>query len=164
MVAFSLPFGVLQIVILTDEEPDDEGTITTFGDRGLIYIQMFNLGQNEKELRDFFEGRTSDPQVLRDNNINIDVDEIISRGTTPIADATVMYVVQRGSVSTRGQESDGITSMMLFDCPQDSRTRFAIWFGPDPDPGAAAHDLDLTGTPGDEAEMRSFVGQFRLCE
>ncbi len=28
--------------------------------------------------------------------------------------------------------------MVLIECPDDERLRFGIWFGPDPDPEAAA--------------------------
>ncbi len=161
--AFTVPF-VMETAILTDREPNADGMITGFGERGLIYLEMIRMGQDQDELRAFFEGRTSDPTVLRRNNINIDVDEIIGRGVIPTDESTLMYVTQRGSVSAHGVSSDGITSLMLVECPQDKRARVAIWFGPDasPDSGPATA-AELTGTPADEAAMREFMGHFRVC-
>ena len=118
---------------------------------------------DDQELRDYFEGKTDDPRVLRDNNIDVDVDEIITRGIVPLDAATLMYVAQRGSVSTQGFKGEGVTSVTLIDCPDDKRLRMAIWFGPDPDPGLTADEADLTGTPADEAALVEFMGGFRFC-
>jgi hypothetical protein len=163
MVAFSIPF-VLDIAILSDREPGSDGMIRDFGERGFIYIQFIRAGQDEQDLRDYFEGRTSDPRVLRDNNINIDVDEIIARGVIALDDASLMYVAQRGSVQAQGFKGEGITSLTLIDCPEDKRLRMGVWFTPDPAPEAAVGEMDLTGTPADEAALAAFMGRFRYCD
>jgi len=162
MFAFSIPF-VLKTAILSDEEPGADGVVSGFGERGLIYVQLLNLGQDEQELRDYFEGKTSDVRVLRKNGINVDMDEIIQRGSVPLEDSTLMYVAQRGSVSTQGYSGKGITSVILIDCPDDEKRRMAIWFGPDPDPGSSGDELQLAGTPADETAMAEFLGGFHFC-
>ncbi len=162
VVAFTVPF-LMETAILSDREPGPDGEIHGLGDRGLVYVELIRMRHDERELRDYFEGKTSDPGVLRRNDINIDVDEIISRGVIPTDEATLMYVSQRGSVSAQGMSTDGVTSVVLIDCPQDKRGRIAIWFGPDPDPGVPADRLDLSGTPADENALRQFLGHFRFC-
>jgi len=165
MIAISIPF-VMETALLTDEEPRNDGQEANFGDRGFIYLKMLRFGQNEEELRDYFEGRTDNADVLSDNGINIRIDEVIRRGTMEQAGAELMYVVQRGRVSMgrRGRNrDDGLASMALIECPDDSRLRIGIWFVPDPDPEADAETLDLTGTPGDPAAMAEFYGHFNLC-
>jgi len=165
MVAFSIPF-VMETALLTDEVPTEEAEEANFGERGFIYLKMLRFGQDEQELRDYFEGRTDNADVLSDNGININVDEVIRRGTMQQAGAELMYVVQRGRVSMgrRGRDrGDGLASMSLIECPDDSRLRIGIWFAPDPDPEADAETLDLSGTPGDAAAMAEFYGHFSLC-
>lgn len=162
MMAMSVPF-VMDLAILTDAEPASDGAIHGFGQRGLIYIQLVSMGQDEQELRDFFEGKTSDPRVLSRNNINIDADEVITRGVLPVEDATLMYIAQRGSVATHGYSAEGVTSIILIDCPADGRSRTAIWFGPDPSPGTPAAELDLAGTPADETAIAEFMRHFHVC-
>ena len=162
MRALSVPF-LMDLAMLTDIEQADDEDDPEFGDRGLLYVKMFRLGQNEEELRDYFEGRTDDANVLEDSGINIDVDEIIHRGAMEIGDADLMYVIQRGNVSMGRRDGGGLASMTLIECDSDSRMRIAIWFVPDPDPDAAAVDLDMAGTPGDPEAMREFFAHFELC-
>jgi hypothetical protein len=162
MVAFSIPF-VMETAIITDEPPGADGLVTDMGERGLIYVNMF-LRQDKEELRDYFEGRTSDSGVLSRNNIRIDIDEIIGRGTVPMEHGTLMYVALRGGVNAHGHSGEGITSVILVDCPGDSRLRTAIWFAPDPSPHDPIEDLDLAGTPADEAAIADFLGDFRFCD
>ncbi len=165
MIGFSVPF-VMETALLTDEEPQGEGEEADFGERGFIYIKMLRFGQDEEELRDYFEGRTDNADALRDNGISINVDEVIRRGTFEQSGAEVLYVVQRGRVSMgrRGRgRGKGLASMSLIECADDSRLRMGIWFVPDPDPEADADTLDLTGTPGDAEAMQEFYGHFSLC-
>lgn len=161
-VAVSVPF-VMDLAILGDQAPDADGEVDTFGDYGFLYVKMIRWGQNDEELRDFFEGRTSDASVLRDNGIGITVDEIIARGVFSDDTTEVMYVAQRGDVGFRGRRGSGITSIVRIGCEGDSRERLGIWFGPDPDSEAAIETLDLTGTPADEVALREFLDHFSFC-
>jgi hypothetical protein len=58
---------------------------------------------------------------------------------------------------------EGITALVLVDCPGDRRSRMAIWFAPDPSPDLPIEDLELTGTPADEDELGRFLSPFRFC-
>jgi hypothetical protein len=162
MMAFKVPF-LMQVAILSGREPAQSGEMGSLGDRGLIYIQLIYAGQDRKALRDYFEGRTSDPSVLADNHIQLDVDEIIDRGVVPLDPASLMYVAQRGKVSMEGFDAEGITSLILIECPEDSKNRMAIWFAPDPRPAGESGAVDLTGTPADPEAIAGFMTHFRLC-
>lgn len=164
MVALTIPF-VMKIAVLSDRAPGQDGQIHGIGERGFFFIEMINTGQNEEELRGYFEGETSDPGVLRDNNINIDVEEIIDRGILTQGPARLMYVAQRGSVSTQGFRGEGLTALVLVDCPSDEKMRMAVWFGPDTanTAGETPEEPGLAGTPADPNAIAAFLGRFRLC-
>lgn len=74
-----------------------------------------------------------------------------------------MLLAQRGGLRLEHGRTEGINAMMLVDCPEDARLRMAVWFGPDPDPGAPARSANLRGSPADEEAVRAFMGHFRLC-
>ncbi len=166
MIAFTVPF-IMKVAILSGVEGDAEGKIPEeFGGRGFIYIDLIRMGQDQQEIRDYLEGRTDNPRVLAENGINIKTTEIIKRGVLPgaVQGAEMMYVAQRGSVSTQGMDTDGVTSVIMIDCPGDKRGRLAVWFGPDPDPGVDVEQLNLEGTPADESAIAEFMGHFQFCE
>jgi hypothetical protein len=155
-VAFSIPF-VMDVAMLTDVEPEGEGTPDGFNVRGFIYTKMLGFGQDEQELRDFFEGRTDDYDVLEDNGINMDIEEALGRGVFDLDEARVMYVAQRGEVDVQDQRAQGLTSLGLIDCPEDERRRIAIWFGPD------IEGDDFTGTAADPEAFQAFLSHFTFC-
>jgi hypothetical protein len=84
-------------------------------------------------------------------------------------DMKLMYLAQRGELEMAAARTQGITTMMLVECPADTRQRFGIWFGPEPagsGKGGSGEDVapaDLTGTPADEDAIREFMAHFRLC-
>ena len=184
MVGMSVPF-VMRTAILTSRGPDaDGGPPETFGERGFIFAEMIRFGRrDEARLRDYFEGRIEDSDVLSSSGINIDVDEVIGRGTFDLAAGRAMHVTQRGSISAQGHDSDGLTALTLVDCPDDDRLRLAIWFAQEESAASTADDAsaaaaetsaapespantpagDLAGTPADEAALAAFLGNFRLC-
>ena len=156
---FSVPF-LMEIAVLSDIDPgpnmDDQG----FDKRGFIYVKMLSFGEQDQELKDYFDGKTDDVSVLRSNNINIDTDEILRRGTIEEETRTIRYVVQRGSLGMHGSHIDGLTSLMMVECPNDRKSRMAIWFE------AVEQREDwqnLAGTPGDELVMSTFMSRFDVC-
>jgi hypothetical protein len=175
VVGFGIPF-VMDLAILSDLPPAegastedqgfDEGGFDEqgFDERGFIYIKILTFGSQQQELQDFFEGSTDDPRVLRDNNVDLRLDEMVRRGETARDDAEVLWVVHRGEVDALGSSSrDGLVTMILIDCPDDERMRMGIWFGPDPDPDAAPEELDLAGTVGDADAVARMLEPIRPC-
>lgn len=174
MGGFAIPF-VFEIARLTDRPPaaDRESEERGFDERGFIYIGMLAMGRQQDELRDFFEGRTDDPEILRDNNIHIRQGERVANGELERDDAEILWRAARGRVSAFGADSDdGLTNLILIDCPHDRRMRLGIWFGPAPRSGTGAEaesgedaggDLDLAGTVADPEEVATFMAHFRPC-
>jgi hypothetical protein len=173
VIGMSVPF-VMDMAMLSDEEPhfDDpqQRRRSGLGQRGFIYIRTLSAGNDRQQLRDYFEGRSDDADVLRRNNIRIDRrGEVLKRGVIDMAeDMKLMYLAQRGEMEMAAAHTRGITTMMLLDCPRDTRQRFGIWFGPDPAAGKGGAEnepvrVDLTGTPADETAIREFMDHFRVC-
>lgn len=158
LTAFSVPF-VMRTAVLTDRPPvaEVEGATSDrgFEERGFVYFEMVGFGQDEQELRDFFEGRTDDIGVLRDNGIQTDIEEVLGRGVLEIPGASVMYVLQRGDVRVQRHADRGLSALTLVDCPDDEKRRIGLWFGPDAD--------DVAGTPADPEALRAFLAQFSFC-
>lgn len=164
VVGIQIPF-VMDMAILSDQPlPEGDPDDAEFGERGFIYFKMITFGSQQQELRDFFEGRTDDPDVLRENNIDLRVREVVGRGEAEHPGSEVLFVAHRGRVRALGSSAnEGLISTILIDCPDDERMRMGIWFGPDPDPEAEPDALDLTGTVGDAQEITSFLAPFRPC-
>lgn len=172
VVGMSVPF-VMDMAILSDVEPDfrDGGNQRGgLGQRGFIYMRTLAAGKDKQQLRDYFEGRTDDAEVLRRGNIHIRRGDVLRRGVLDMPpDMKLMYVAQRGDLEMAASRTQGITTMMLVECPADARQRFGIWFGPEPKgsgkggEGADAAPADLAGTPADEDAIREFMAHFRLC-
>ena len=75
----------------------------------------------------------------------------------------MLYIAQRGRLDAHHGRAEGLSALMLVDCPLDERMRIAVWFTPDPDPEAAAGSPGLSGSPADEDALRSFMEHFDLC-
>lgn len=176
VMGMSVPF-VMDMAMLSDVEPDfrdgRQQQQVVLGQRGFIYLRVLAAGQDRQQLRDYFEGRTDDAEVLRRNHIRVGRrGEVIRRGVLDMDEgAKLMYLAERGEVDVAQSRMQGITTMMLLDCRHDDkRQRFGIWFGPEPraaeakgGAGTAAARADLAGTPADEDAIRDFMGHFDLC-
>jgi hypothetical protein len=165
VIGVQIPF-IMDMAILSDLPPveGEETDEQRFEERGFVYLKMVTFGVQQQELQDFFEGRTDDPRVLRDNNIDLDIDEVVGRGEVERTDAEVLFVVHRGEVRALGSRGDqGLVTTILIDCPDDERMRMGIWWGPDPDPEAPAEGLALEGTVGDAEEIERFLAPIRPC-
>ena len=162
VMAMSIPF-LMEMALLGDQPPDEKGR-TTRMDKGFVYVKTLSTGQQEDELKRYFEGKTADAEVLRRSNIHVNAEELIRRGTLEIPGQTTLYLAQRGNLSmNETRTNQGLTTLLFIDCPQDARQRLGIWFGPDPEPGQAVDEVDWAGSIADEAVMRDFLGHFKLC-
>lgn len=155
---------VMEFAILSDREVDLEGGDGDLGERAFIYFQFLRGKNDDPELRDFFEGRSDDPRVLRKNGVDIDldVDEIIGRGVVDVNRGEGLYVAARGSLETNHGRSEGITTVTLIQCPGDKRLRVAVWEAPGPAAGPEEPET-FAGTPADQGTLREFLGQFAFC-
>ena len=161
-VGLSVPF-LMDIAILSDQPSDESGEPKGFLERGFIYIDMRNLGDERQELEEYMAGEREDTGFLRQQSIDMSARERIGRGEIDLGDHGLKYVSQRGAVNTDQGAADGVVSMIMVDCRTDDRIRLGIWFGPDPDPEAEIDSVDFTGTPADESEIESFMANFSLC-
>ncbi len=164
MVALSIPF-LMETVILTDTEPDENGRIDRFGEHGFIYFKTLRMGEQEQELRDFFDGKTDDPRILDQTSIRVDAREFVGRGTIEEDDRTMRWVAYRGDIDNRTERDfgEGLNAMIMVECPGAERVRMGIWFGPDPSPDAPADEADFGGTVADETEIQRFMSRFDVC-
>lgn len=164
MVALSIPF-LMETVIITDAEPDENGRIGRFGESGFIYLKTLSVGDQEQELRDFFEGKTDESQILEQTSIRVDAREFVGRGTIEEDNRTLRWVAYRGEIDNRSRQDFGeaLNAMIMVECPGAERVRMGIWFGPDPDPDTPADEADFTGTVADEAEIQRFMSNFDVC-
>ncbi len=154
---------VMEFAILSDREIDLEDRNEDLGDHAFIYFQFVRGKNDDPELRDFFEGRSDDPRILKKNGIDIDldVDEILGRGVVDINRGQGLYVAAQGGLETDHGSSEGITTVTLLQCPGDKRLRIAVWEAPGPEAGL--EEESLAGTPADPKTLQEFLSQFAFC-
>ena len=104
----SIPF-VMQLAVLSDREPRENGRTGGFDERGFIYIEMIRLGGQQDELEAFFRGEVDDPEILRENNIRIDVEEIVGRGSIEGETFDLDYFAHRGGLEAAGGHGRGLS-------------------------------------------------------
>jgi hypothetical protein len=162
--AMSIPF-MMDMAILGDEEPpagskpdDHQG----FKERGFLYFKVRRMGKGDQEVRDYMAGKGKKPDWLK-GNADIDEQEVLRRGEVDANGQKIAFSASRGEIRQDGERKEGITTMMLIDCPQDDRVRFGLWFGPDPAPETPAEQLKLAGTNADPEAIRAFASHFRFC-
>jgi hypothetical protein len=164
--ALDVPMA-MQMAFLTDQEVTVSGDHVDprFQERSFMYIHIKLKKANDPKLLDFFEGRTEDPQVLRDAGVNMDFGqgEILSRGVIE-GSPKLLYAVQRGRSPMSHSNAELLTALVMIQCAQDSSLRVGIWTGPDPAAGGTLEGAALAGSVADQAAIGSFLGQFRLCQ
>lgn len=164
MAAFSVPL-LMDVAVLSDREPDGEGQIEGFDERGFIYAKVLSFDDKRRELEEFFEGKRDSTDVLRDQGIRVRRGDLLARGELePSAKGRRLWVAQRGGVEAQGAKQDGITTLILVKCPEDDgRLRMGVWFGPDPDPESEPDQAQLAGSVADPAMLAAFLERFELC-
>ncbi len=163
VVAFSIPF-LLEVAVLSDRAPDESGRPPSIGEHGFIYVSYPAFGQDQRKIRDFFEGKRDDFDELGRHRIDLELDERIANGRISREDDDLLWVSHRGTIDTddAGRSKEGLVALLLIECG-DSRNRFGIWLGPDPDPDAEASKLDVTGTVADPEAIETFMNPIHPC-
>jgi len=160
----SIPF-VTDTAIISDKPNLDDKPPKLGDGLGFLYT-LVKIGQekNAVKLRAFFDGETDDPSALQENQFNMDLnaDDIIHRGIMDVNGMSVRFVVSSKGIENEHVEADGLATLFLFEC-NDDKMRFGIWFSPQAVEKTETGEVDLTGTVGDENNIRSFLSHFDLC-
>jgi hypothetical protein len=163
VIAFSVPY-LLEVAVLSDGAPHESGKPPELGDHAFFYFSYPTLGQDQQPVRDFFEGRRDDLDQLGPHRIDLVLRERIANGSIAHGRYDVLWVAHRGVLHSgeTGDPKEGLLSLFLFDCG-DSRNRFALWLGPDPDPQTPVAELDRSGTVSDPGAMERFLSPIEPC-
>lgn len=167
LIGVSVPF-VFDLAILSGELPAEasvESESLKLGERGFLYVRFPSFAGEDPKFRDFLEGASDDPRVLRDTNVDVDLEERVSQGVLSRDGDEIVWACHRGSVDTdeAGSSPRGLVNLMLIDCDSDTRRRIGIWFGPDPAPETPAEELDVSETVGDGTALDRFLRPIRPC-
>ena len=121
---------------------------------------------NKAKMERFLRGESPRPDDSGwyQSNVKFNPKEVIRRGTLTVNGTEVLYSASRGEIERRhGEDKHGIVTMVMPECPHDSRLRFGMWFGPDPDPEKPLAETSFAGTNADPAALQDFLGHFQLC-
>lgn len=163
--AFSIPY-MMDVAILSDQEPPpgaDQKSHSDFRKHGFVYMVLRDWMGKRKELQNYMEGKGKRPDWMKKSDVDLETQEVLSRGKVDVGGRTALYAASRGEVQRQGHRAKGLVTLLSIDCPDDKRLRLGIWFGPDPDPGKPAGSLDLKGTTADPEAIQEFVNHFHLC-
>ncbi|HEX4622409.1 MAG TPA: hypothetical protein VH208_12670 [Myxococcaceae bacterium] len=160
--AFALSLGpLMDMAMLSDRAPKADGSVEGFDKHGFLYMR-FPKSNDSDQLRDYLEGKRDDPGMQ--NNLHLSAKDTLKRGKLELNGETLLYVAQRGEFQSQQVNQQGLQSVMLLECPGDTKTRMAIWFAPDPAPGKKLGPADLAGTPADEGALKDFMSNFKPCQ
>lgn len=132
---------------------------------GFTYFHVLQEVENVKTVREYADGKRDSPGALVGDDFQLEAHEVLRRGELPFPKHKVRYVAQRGRFHYGSDVSmQGLSALVLFECPDNSQLRMGVWYTPDANPDAAADDPELAGTPADEEAVRAFVSHFNPCQ
>ncbi len=157
------PFGLFQLLILTDGDLVEDLDEITDADHLLVYFEGPGWDSDWKK---FANGGDPPFDNLDDLNINVRRSDVIGRGELTVGKMELAYLVNRGEFSAESFSSDGVFTVILVRCPEgDKRSRTIIWAGPE----GKAESVDeadgeqVAGTTGDPDRIAEMMGYFPLC-
>lgn len=159
-----------EIRIEVEAEDPTEGELVAAADGEHVFIffeflagaQAAMSQEDRRIVTDFFTGTRDDLEALEDNGVQVDLREVLRRGSLSAAGADLRYVVGIGDLDEMRRREE-LLALFLAECPQDQRMRIAIWSGPFPETVGPEDAPVLAGTVGDEAEMLPFLSYFDFC-
>jgi hypothetical protein len=166
VMALGVP-AIMDIAVLSTRAPEDHSRNAKEDERLFMYMFVKASSTNDvEELSAYLEGRSDDVSVLARHNIHIRAEEITGRGVIPLEGRRVLYIGQRGELSTGQLEKrgSGLNSISLIECPGQTLLRIGIWSAPDPSPGTPIEQLDVKGTPVDPEAIKDFMSHLNPCQ
>lgn len=176
--AMRIPFA-MDMVILSDKPPEvgangevEQGGEPDFDNQAFMYFRMLQVvnflsdEEDTQKIRDFVEGKTTDPQALREQGINVDMKlgSQIATGEVRIENQRVLYNAFRGRLDNDSKEKPGLVTLMMIECDGEKGTRMAFWATADPQADVALEEADYNGTAASDSGVQTFMGNFRLCQ
>ncbi len=161
MMGITFPF-VFEMAMLT-REPIPEGQDPEGMEPSFIYMKMLSFGKQDQELKDFFNGTNDNPSVLRDNNINVNIDDVVSRGELQVGDQNILWLTSRGRIQTGATRSSDLNTIMMIRCPDDKKTRLGIWIADEDSENNEDGTPQLEDTVGDPGMIEDFMSHFSVC-
>jgi len=156
-IAIEAPFGLFQLLILTDGDPLEDAEDIDDAANLLVYIEGPGW---DKDWKAFARGGEPPFDNLDEMNINIRRADVLRKGELTLGNMELAYMANRGEFSAESFSSDGVFTIILVRCPEgDKRSRTIVWGGPE---GQDQEDV-LAGTAGDPARIAEVIGQLRLC-
>lgn len=155
-VSFSVPFA-MDMVILGDHElpagedmrrMDDDDI---FRERGFLYFRIRDFGTSEQSFQE-------------NTDFDFEAERKVAEGEVEAGGATVGYVADLGTAHVSDRAMRSVSAELDIDC-DDGYRRHAVWFTPAPGGETAEEpaEIDLAGTPADEATLVEFLDHFRFC-
>src|SRR5206468_2925010 len=86
---------------------------------------------NTQKFRDYVDGKADPSEILSRGQVQIESREELGHGTIKRDDLTLHYIANRGTIRVHGDRVTGISTLLYIECPEDSKFRMGIWFGPD---------------------------------
>lgn len=164
VMVMSIPLA-FDLALLSDAPAESDSPFVASGSRGFLYLHFPSFGRQSQELEDFFEGRKDVLSRMQGNQLHVELEERVARGTLTRDGEAVRWVGHRGRVLEEGggRGEPGLVTLISFDCPDSNRRHLGVWFGPDPGGDETESDASLDGTVADPDAIAAFLAPLHPC-
>lgn len=160
---------VVEIVILSDGVPLQDGTVDGFERAGLMYVKSLWRGEGDEELRKVFDRGMSMEDLLahfrfRGPGFTVQPEREVAGGVIRSGAVPIRFVSDAATVRTsEGRSIEALTTLFLVECPDDQSMRLGLWFEKGrptlADDGAEV----FQGTVADPERIESFTAGIAFC-